>query len=542
MAILQISRIQHRRGLKENLPQLAAAELGWAIDTRELFIGNGPTSEGAPIEGNTQILTSATDILALYNQYTYKGLESGYIAQTGNSLANPVYRTLQNKLDDVINARDFGVNGDDTDQTAAFVRMMRQVYSQSSNLQSKKPVYLPSGIYNISGELFELYPYATIYGDGPEQTIINVTPAGEQASNREAARTVDSYNQTVPQTGTNGAVRPTGLHVSNLSIVALGNDANSENTNVLPTTVLRLHCLQNAVFDNVWFVGSRARGVLPTNPGQGDAAVKITATESFPVKNIWFNNCRFERASQGILVDTVYADNIVVTNSRFSETHNHIRLPQMQPVQGTLHIYYSHFANSYGTALDAAVTNNVISSFNTFVKAGEIPTSGAPFAPVIVFNGTNCASINDTFDKPSSTQRNLARVWSDVETNTNYVFTINGTSEHGKYTWTPGITVELTAQTTDIVSLPGDTATATIEYKAVRGMQLQSGTFTLSAIQGQFTHSNDFQSIGGSGTVVFTVHATPGETIVRAAGTDTTMSYRVTSFKPLIADEPIQDV
>ena len=41
MAIVQISRIQHRRGVAENLPQLAVGELGLAVDTRRLYIGNG---------------------------------------------------------------------------------------------------------------------------------------------------------------------------------------------------------------------------------------------------------------------------------------------------------------------------------------------------------------------------------------------------------------------------------------------------------------------------------------------------------------------
>ena len=38
MAITQISRIQHRRGLKSELPQLSAGEIGFAVDTQELFI------------------------------------------------------------------------------------------------------------------------------------------------------------------------------------------------------------------------------------------------------------------------------------------------------------------------------------------------------------------------------------------------------------------------------------------------------------------------------------------------------------------------
>ena len=32
MAVVQISRIQHRRGKSDDLPQLASAELGWSIN------------------------------------------------------------------------------------------------------------------------------------------------------------------------------------------------------------------------------------------------------------------------------------------------------------------------------------------------------------------------------------------------------------------------------------------------------------------------------------------------------------------------------
>ena len=50
MAIVQISRITHRKGLIENLPQLAGGEFGWAVDERRLFIGDGTLAEGAPVQ------------------------------------------------------------------------------------------------------------------------------------------------------------------------------------------------------------------------------------------------------------------------------------------------------------------------------------------------------------------------------------------------------------------------------------------------------------------------------------------------------------
>lgn len=74
MAIVQVSRITQRKGLEVDLPQpLAGAEFGWAIDQRRLFIGNGTLADGAPVVGNTEVLTEFSDVLAYTNQYTYKG-------------------------------------------------------------------------------------------------------------------------------------------------------------------------------------------------------------------------------------------------------------------------------------------------------------------------------------------------------------------------------------------------------------------------------------------------------------------------------------
>jgi len=65
VAIVNIGRIQVRRGRKytagdqggTGIPQLASGEFGWAVDSQELYIGNGSVAEGAPYVGNTRILT-----------------------------------------------------------------------------------------------------------------------------------------------------------------------------------------------------------------------------------------------------------------------------------------------------------------------------------------------------------------------------------------------------------------------------------------------------------------------------------------------------
>jgi len=83
MAIVSISRIQHRRGLQQDLPSLASAELGWSIDQQKLYIGNGTTAEGAPRLGNTEILTEYSDVLNLAKTYSYVNEDAGYSPTTG---------------------------------------------------------------------------------------------------------------------------------------------------------------------------------------------------------------------------------------------------------------------------------------------------------------------------------------------------------------------------------------------------------------------------------------------------------------------------
>ena len=88
MAVVQISRIQHRTGVSDNLPQLARGEIGLAVDTRKVYIGNGGTN--APTVENLEILTNRSDVIALADIYTYKDSQIGFSAQTGASSLTPI--------------------------------------------------------------------------------------------------------------------------------------------------------------------------------------------------------------------------------------------------------------------------------------------------------------------------------------------------------------------------------------------------------------------------------------------------------------------
>lgn len=61
-SVVQISKIQVRRGLDQDLPALDSGEFGWSLDTQKLYIGNGTLAEGAPQTGVTEILTADSTV------------------------------------------------------------------------------------------------------------------------------------------------------------------------------------------------------------------------------------------------------------------------------------------------------------------------------------------------------------------------------------------------------------------------------------------------------------------------------------------------
>ena len=145
MAIVQISRITQRKGLAIDLPQpLAGAELGWATDTRRLYIGNGTLQEGAPVVGNTEVLTEFSDILSYTTEYTYQGESAGYVVQTGTTSSTPVSQSLQSRLDSNAIITDFGATGDGvTDVTANINNALYQLYCRQVNPQIRRSLYFP---------------------------------------------------------------------------------------------------------------------------------------------------------------------------------------------------------------------------------------------------------------------------------------------------------------------------------------------------------------------------------------------------------------
>jgi hypothetical protein len=305
MAVVQISRIQVRRGRKNSatsIPQLASGEMGWAVDTQELFIGNGAVSEGAPYVGNTKILTEADNIFDLVEQYQYKRNDASYI--TGPGTASPIQRTLQQRLDDFVSVRSFGAKGDGaTDDTAAIQRAIDAIYIDytAENVNDPDPkrrvvLNFEPGNYLVSNTIY-LYPYITIRGAGKENTVIKGN--GEFTvitAVRDPYRTdplddtsLVKYETDINQYG--NLNQPRHLEVSGISFVSSANNH----------PVFTAAAMKNSVFKNVRFKSTFEIGTNPDDSNDMNVGLYMTAVSAaVTCQNNLFDFCDFENAAYGV--------------------------------------------------------------------------------------------------------------------------------------------------------------------------------------------------------------------------------------------------
>lgn len=328
MAVVQISRIQHRRGLQQDLPQLASAELGWSVDTQRLYIGNGTTNEGAPIEGVTEILTensiSRNELISYYGTYTFVGNVAGLVAQTGSSTLNPTYRSIQQKLDDFVNVKDFGATGNGvTDDTASINRALQQIYIASKNEtdpRTRRTIYFPGGNYKISDTIL-IPAYAKLVGDGPSSSIINLSVA-----NKSVANIVDSKFQSGSSIGTNSAILPNEINVIGLNFLT------SNATPQLP--LVNIDSASNIKFQNTSFTGN-------VNPGYYANLVTILNSVAVSQK-INFVECNFQGGGNGLVIQSPTVSTVKVINSNFDNISN-----AAVNLGGSLH--FASINNYYGS-------------------------------------------------------------------------------------------------------------------------------------------------------------------------------------------------
>lgn len=277
MAVVQISRIQHRRGRKNQgsgMPQLASAELGWAVDTQELYIGNGSVAEGAPAVGNTKILTEKDDLFSYANTYSYKPNESTVWKNN-----TPTQRSLQDRLDDLVSVKAFGALGNGTsDDTEALQKALDSLYLQSDT-DNKVRLYIPAGVYLVSDSI-RIPPFATIIGAGKDKTIIR-NETGEVMTTVNGGSTPGNYNpvNTTPIYAAD-VNQPRYIQMQDLTIETLGN-----------ATALKIVDCANSQFENIKVKGPWA---IATSGMALTKGIELVTTGSAKNINLRFNNLEVE--------------------------------------------------------------------------------------------------------------------------------------------------------------------------------------------------------------------------------------------------------
>jgi len=511
MAIVQISRITQRKGLQINLPQLAGAEFGWSIDERRLFIGNGTLQEGAPVIGNTEILTEFSDILAFQTNYTYQGAAAGYIAQTGPTAGNPISQSLQSWLDQFATVKDFGAVGDGvTDDTAAINRALYQIYCREVNPQIRRGLFFPAGVYKVT-ESIVIPPFATLYGEGADNSIIQMAPGDDSALRAYVARTGDSLQQTGVNITNNGAIPPQYVTIANMGFQTLDPDVD----------VFLIEDINNCSFSGVTFTGPLTQADLDTD-ADNTAGIRFASTSSLVCNAVTIDRCVFSGTTFGIATEQ-QINGVTVSNSKFDTLFKGIELGVSAPVNGGptgTRIVHNLFDHIYAQGIVIGAINLNATGYNIFYDVGNhFDGVLQPATSIIEINGDNNICVGDMFERGDSYVSTYPR----ININSRQVIaTMNGKEiQLGTFKRESGFTevvVGNTASATTIAS--SDLEAFTVNYSIVRDAARRTGTISVTNdLVGNIVYSDDFTQTATTGVVL---------TVVNNAGT-ADIKYTATS-------------
>jgi hypothetical protein len=531
VAIVQISQITNRKGLQIDLPQLAGAELGWSIDERRLFIGNGTLEEGAPVIGNTEILTEFSDIFALETAYTYKGEAAGYVVQTGPTPSTPITQSLQSWLDQFATVKDFGAVGDGvTDDTEAINRALFQLFCRETNPQIRRSLFFPAGVYRVT-ETILIPPYATLWGEGADNSVIRLDNISDDSTlNAFVARTADSLQQYGVNIGNNGATAPQYVTVYNLGF------ENQDTT----TNVFLVEDATNCTFKNVNFIGPLGQANLITD-GPDSAGVRFASTPSLVTTQIVFDSCRFSGTTYGINTATEQAGSdqqvkgVTVCNSQFDTLHQGILLGTESPVLGGatgFRIVSNVFDNIYNEGIIIGAVSLNATGHNIFYDVGNhFAGSTSPATVIIDIQSDNNVSISDMFERGDAYVSVYPRI--NIN-NTLSIATTNGSQiQLGSYTRESGSTFILGDGTVSATPITSSAANAfSINYTITRATAYRTGTIMITNAATP-VWTEDFVETASTG-VVFSVTESSGVVTLNytatATGTDGDLYYSITTL------------
>ena len=493
MAIVQISRIQHRKGLGENLPQLSGAELGWSIDQRRLYIGNGTLVEGAPVIGNTEVLTEYSDVLSLATTYTYKGLAAGYTVVTDDPA---VERTMGSKFDDFASVKDFGAKGDgETDDTVAINRAFYELFCRESNPQIRRSLYFPAGVY-ITSDTIKIPPYARVWGEGVESSIIRLSPDDSSVPSY-VARTTDSLQQTGANIGANSATLPKYIEISSMSFEA-----------TIVTNVFLVESVEQCYFDSINFSGPSLKAAL-TDASLGTTVISVNGTGATVPEMVTFDKCGLHGCTYGLKVDD-NANGFTFSNSRFSRLWRGAQLGEATTDIGPkgFRITECLFDDVADSGIYFANVSKNVSANNIFLDvANTFNGNGNPSESIIQILSDDNISIGDMFDRSDSDDLLHRRV--DVSSTVRGMYFDNARGlAFGNYVRDSGLRATIennqTSATNVFTRAQNGFCCFTIDYSITRGDASRTGSIRVTLLEGAnaLQYHDDYTENADTGVIL----------------------------------------
>jgi len=433
MPVVEISKIQVRRGQENQtgVPVLDSGELGWASDTENLYIGLRRV-DGGSRDANVRILTE-NDLRNLFRSaresninldntlYTFEkttGITSSTWVPGQNAFE--YYRTLQQKLDDFANVKDFGAQGDGTTvDTSAISIAVRRLFDEpgefnnntaswrttalraiNTTTEVRKTLYFPAGIYVIH-QTIPLPRGVRIVGDGMNSTIIRSSGPGFHFF-----ETIDGAGvsfDTAPITM--GSALPKPQYIS-IEKITLDNPSTA-------TTGVSMLSLDNTAYTSVKDVRFSG-GILTTASiiisSSTCVAIDIRGNNTTAVEHISIENCVFTGLNSGIVsrynIYDIYINNCSFEFLKYGVNFNN---PSNLDVNGptSVKIENSRFSTIHSQGIYAGISSgtnlsaHIISSSNRFENvanfldaSGDIATTGTS---IIYFGTWGNLSQNDYF-------------------------------------------------------------------------------------------------------------------------------------------------
>jgi len=586
VAIVQISRITQRKGLTTDLPQpLAGAELGWAVDDRRLFIGNGTIEDGAPVVGNTEVLTEFSDILGFATSYTYDGAAAGYTVQTGVTAGSPESQSLQSRLDSYAIITDFGATGDGTtDDTAAINRALNQLYCREINPQIRRSLFFPAGTYIVT-DTINIPPYAKLYGEGSDSSIINfnvqahtsliaydegvlvsstgsfyrslaAVPIGIVIGNATywvleslpdyVGRTADSLQQTGVNIATNSAISPRNIEISAMSFTT-----NQVNNGFLWEDA------EQCSMDSVTIEGPLTTAEL-VDSVEDTRAIDWSSTASLVTSGVILNNCKYKGFTYASQTDQ-QIEGITFSNSQFDTLYQGIVLGDTVVINGGasgVRVVQNIFDNIYIQGIVFTNVSRNVSGYNSFYDVGN-HFNGAtlPASSIIDIDAENNVSVGDMFERNNSQSATHNRI--NLNNTNSMAMSMNvhdivmyqsgvqnesqgNALDLGTYQRTAGIQDTLLDNTTggNIVFVTGAAISSIqMDYSIARADSRRRGT--IIAVKGTsttttgFVFTDDFSENASTG-ITLNVIGTGGNILVQynstSTGSNATIKYSITNL------------